>query len=195
VFGPQLTVRALALIGLPGSGKSTIGKALARRLSRSLVDSDAVIEARIGQPVRAFFEEHGEERFRDVECQVIDELTLLPDVVLATGGGAVLRDENRRNLRERCQVVYLRSTPDDLYRRLRHDKQRPLLQVLDPLAKLRELFERRDPLYREVASFSFDTGGATVSTVVNRLLMQLELAGSISQDRVDTPPAGPPFGH
>ena len=175
----------IALVGLPGSGKSSVGRALARRLSRTLVDSDSVIEARIGQPIRAFFDAHGEARFREIESEVIAELTLMPHVVLATGGGAVLAEVNRRHLRDRCCVVYLRSSPEDLYRRLRNDKQRPLLQVPDPLGKLRELFERRDPLYREIASFSVDTGGAPINAVVNRLVMQLELAGLPEQ-----PPPG-----
>lgn len=166
----------VALIGLPGSGKSTIGRQLARRLGVPFVDSDQFIEARLGCSIRSFFEREGEARFRDIEESVIEELTRRPDGVLATGGGAVLRAENRAHLRDRSRVVYLRSTPDDLFRRLRHDTQRPLLQVADPLARLRELYATRDPLYREVAHFMLDTGRPSVATLVNMIVMQLELA-------------------
>lgn len=167
-----------SLIGLPGSGKSTVGRNLARRLALPFVDSDHVIEQRLGCPIRQYFEREGEAAFRDVEEAVIDELSLAQTGILATGGGAVLREANRRHLRERGLVVYLKSSPDELFRRLRHDRNRPLLQVADPLARLRDLYAIRDPLYRETAHFSIETGRPSVATLVNMIVMQLELAGA-----------------
>ncbi|KQU67026.1 MULTISPECIES: shikimate kinase [unclassified Rhizobacter] len=165
---------------MPGGGKSTAGRQIAKRTQRRFVDSDAVIEARIGEPIRSFFEREGEARFRDIEAEVIGELSGAGPAVIATGGGAVLRPENRSRLHERCDVVYLRSSPEELYRRLRHDTQRPLLQVADPLARLRELYQLRDPLYRETAHFVIDTGRPTVHALVNMVLAQLQLAGILA---------------
>ena len=169
----------LALVGLPGSGKSTVGRQLARRLGWAFQDTDHLIEQRLGCSIRGFFEREGEARFRDVEEAVIDELTQHDVGVLATGGGAVLRQANREHLHGRCQVVYLHSSPEDVFRRLRHDTQRPLLQVADPQARLRELYEARDPLYRETAHFIIETGRPSVPTLANMILMQLELAGVV----------------
>lgn len=166
-----------SLIGLPGSGKTTVGRQLARRLQLPFSDSDHVIEARLGCPIRQFFEREGEDSFRDVEAAVIDDLTLQFAGVLSTGGGAVLRPANRQHLRERGQVVYLRSSPDELFRRLRHDRSRPLLQVADPLQRLRDLYCVRDPLYRETANFVVETGRPSVATLVNMIVTQFELAG------------------
>jgi shikimate kinase len=168
----------IALVGLPGSGKSTVGRQLARRLPRPFTDSDQVIEQRIGCPIREFFEREGEVRFRDIEEAVLDELTQQPGV-LSTGGGAVLRAANREHLRQRGKVVYLKSSPEELFRRLRHDTQRPLLQVSDPLQRLRDLYATRDPLYRETAHFVIETGRPSVATLVNMIVMQLELAGVV----------------
>ncbi|MFN7196871.1 MAG: shikimate kinase, partial [Hylemonella sp.] len=148
----------------------------ARRLQLPFLDSDQVIEQRLGCSIRDYFEREGEARFRDLEETVIEELSRSGGV-LSTGGGAVLRPANRRHLRERCQVVYLKSSPEELYRRLRHDRQRPLLQVADPLRKLRELYTARDPLYRETAHYVIETGRPSVATLVNMIVMQLELAG------------------
>ncbi len=169
----------ISLVGLPGSGKSTIGRQLARRLSIPFLDSDHVIEQRLGCSIREFFEREGEARFRDLESTVIDELTQGFAGVLSTGGGSVLRPVNRAHLRERTQVVYLRSSPDEVFRRLRHDRTRPLLQVDDPLQRLRDLFAARDPLYRETAHFVIETGRPSVATLVNMIVMQLELAGHL----------------
>jgi shikimate kinase len=171
---PQTTV---SLVGLPGSGKSTVGRQLARRFQLSFLDSDHVIEERLGCSIRDYFEREGEERFRDLEQSVIDELTLGHRGVLATGGGAVLRSANRTHLHARTQVVYLRSTPEEVFRRLRHDVNRPLLQVDDPLARLRDLHAARDPLYRETSHFVIETGRPSVATLVNMIVMQLELGG------------------
>jgi shikimate kinase len=174
---PNLTV---ALIGLPGSGKSTVGRQLARRLQLPFFDSDHVIEQQLGCSIRQYFEREGEERFRDVEESVIDQLTQNPKCVLSTGGGVVLRPANRKSLHERSQVVYLNSSPDELFRRLRHDVNRPLLQVADPLGRLRDLHTIRDPLYRETAHFIIETGRPSVATLVNMIVMQLELAGIVN---------------
>jgi shikimate kinase len=165
------------LIGLPGSGKTTVGRQLARRLQLPFFDSDHEIEKRVGCSIREFFARAGELHFRDLEQQVLDELSQGPAMVLSTGGGAVLRQANRQHLHERGRVVYLKSTPEELFRRLRHDTNRPLLQVVDPLAKLRSLFEERDPLYKETAHFVLETGRPSVATLVNMIVMQLELTG------------------
>lgn len=173
------------LVGLPGSGKSTVGRHLAKRLGVPFLDSDHVIEERLGCSIREFFEREGENRFRDLESEVLEELTRRPGVVLSTGGGSVLRQANRECLHQRGQVVYLRSHPEEIFRRLRHDRVRPLLQVADPLQRLRDLFAVRDPLYRETAHFVIETGRPSVATLVNMIAMQLELAGAlpVPQDR------------
>ena len=169
----------ISFIGLPGSGKSTVGRQLARRLQLAFVDSDHAIEEQIGRSIREYFEREGEERFRDIEEAVINQLTQEHRGILATGGGAVLRSANRQHLRERTQVVYLTSLPDELSRRLRQDVNRPLLQVADPLNRLRELHAVRDPLYRQTANFVIETGRHSSATLVNMILVQLELAGSV----------------
>lgn len=170
---------SISLVGLPGSGKTTVGRQLARRLGLPFVDSDHAIETRIGCSIREFFDREGEARFRDMEEEVLDALSQDPHCVLSTGGGAVLRPNNRLNLHSRGQVVYLKSTPEELFRRLRHDVSRPLLQVADPLSRMRELFSVRDPLYRETAHFVLETGRPSVATLVNMIVMQLELAGAV----------------
>ena len=169
----------LVLVGLPGSGKSTVGRQLARRLALPFTDSDHVIEQRLGCSIRSFFEREGEEAFRDLEEAVIAELVAQDDGVIATGGGAVLRPANRERLHAAGPVIYLRSTPEDVFRRVKHDKGRPLLQVADPLGRLRELYAARDPLYRETAHFVIETGRPSIPTLVNMITMQLELAGAL----------------
>ena len=195
MFGePRVFVRdfllSIIFVGLPGSGKTTIGRQLARRLGLPFVDSDHVIEERLGCSIREFFAREGEDSFRDVEQQVLDDLSLTHQGVLATGGGSVLREVNRRHLHERGHVIYLRSTPEDVFRRVRHDTGRPLLQVDDPLARLRALYEARDPLYRATAHHVIDTGRPSVSTLVNMILMQLELSGHLPARPAS--PAPPP---
>jgi shikimate kinase len=170
---------SISLVGLPGGGKSTVGRQLARRLKYDFIDSDALIESRIGCSIRDFFASEGEDRFRDVEAEVLAASARRPRTVLATGGGAVIRPGNREVLHQATTVVYLRSSPEELFRRLRHDTQRPLLQVADPLAKLRELYAQRDPWYREAAHFVVETGRPSVATLVNMILMQLELSGTL----------------
>ncbi|MFC5609616.1 shikimate kinase [Variovorax soli] len=168
---------AVALIGLPGSGKSAVGRRLSQRLQWPFVDTDTLIEERIGCSIREYFEREGEASFRDLEQATIAELAQSPHGVLSTGGGSVLREANRHQLRRGFHVIYLRSSPEDLFRRLRHDVKRPLLQVQDPLGRLRELHAARDPLYRETAHDIVETGRPTVAMLVNLIVMQLELAG------------------
>lgn len=177
----------IALIGMPGSGKSSVGRQLARRLNWAFTDADTEIERQIGCTIRAYFEQHGEAAFRDVEQAVLARLLSAERLVLATGGGAVVREASRRLLASGAVVVYLRSTPEELMRRLRHDTQRPLLQVNDPLRRLRELFEQRDPLYRECARFVIDTGRPSVKLLTGMILMQLELTGVIDPSQVPSP--------
>ncbi len=169
---------SIALVGLPGAGKTTIGKLLARRLGLAFVDSDHVIEERLGCPIRAFWEQQGEAAFRDVEETTLRELTGRPEgLVLATGGGSVLRPANRERLRASCHVVYLRSAPEQVLQRVRHNRNRPLLQVDDPLERLRALHAQRDPLYRETAHLTVDCERPSVQALVNVIVLQLELAG------------------
>jgi shikimate kinase len=186
-------VTLIAFIGMPGSGKSTVGRLLARHLKLRFVDSDHEIERRIGMPVRSFFEIQGEEAFRDLEAQVIDELARETDSVLATGGGAVLRPANRAVLRTHRRVIYLRSSPEELFRRLRHDTHRPLLQVADPLRRLRELYRERDPLYRQTAHYTVEAARPSVPSLLNMVLMQLELSGEIAA--TTALPSGSGAGH
>lgn len=174
---------------MPGAGKSTAGRHLAHALHLPFVDCDAEIEHRIGMSIRAFFEQQGEAAFRDIEQQVVADLVGGSPKVLATGGGAVLREANRRALREGSTVVYLRAMPEELFRRLRHDRTRPLLQVADPLKRLRDLFRERDPLYTETAHFIIETGRPSISNLVNMVLMQLELAGVVDPQRGSSPAA------
>ena len=168
----------IALVGLPGCGKTTVGRQVARRLGLRFVDSDAVIEAALGESIRSFFEREGEARFRDVEETTIAALTADDGIVLATGGGAVLRPANRDALKRNATVVYLRSRPEELGRRLRHDTKRPLLQVADPVRRLRDLYAVRDPLYLETAHYVVEIGRPSLPALVNVLLMQLELGGA-----------------
>ena len=174
---------------MPGGGKSTVGKLLARQLNVPFVDSDAEIEKDLGgESIKDYFARQGEASFRDLESRVIarllDEARTGHEMVLATGGGAVLREINRDRLKADSTVVYLRSSPEELFRRLRHDTQRPLLQVSNPLAKLRELYGQRDPLYRRCAHFVLESSRPSVHGLANMILMQLELAGLIDPDRV-----------
>ena len=169
---------------MPGCGKSTVGRHLARQLALRFADSDAEIEKRIGMPIRDFFAERGEAAFRDVEQDVIEDLSQQTGQVLATGGGAVLRPSNRDALHSRTHVFYLRSTPEELSRRLRHDSHRPLLQVADPNARLRELYRERDPLYRRTAHFVVEAARPSVQALTGMVLMQLELAGLVDPGQV-----------
>lgn len=166
----------IALVGLPGSGKSTIGRYLAKRWSMPFVDVDVAIEEHIGCTIRDFFAKEGEARFRDVEQEVLAELLTRPEkTVIATGGGAVLKAENRQELAGHAQVVYLSASPHEIAKRLQRDTQRPLLQVDNPLQRLLDLHAIRDPLYKEVADFVVAGSGLSAAQVAQRVAMQIEL--------------------
>ena len=162
------------LIGLMGAGKTTLGKKLAQDLQCQFYDSDHIIMDRTGVSIPTIFELEGEEGFRNRESAIIDELTQEHPIILATGGGAVLRPENRRFLHDRGTVIYLCATPDILLERTRTDKSRPLLQVADPYAKLQELLTIRDPLYRETAHFVIDAGEDGCHKTAEKILTLLK---------------------
>jgi len=155
-----------------GAGKTTVGRQLAKRLGRSFLDSDHEIVARTGVPIPTIFEIEGEEGFRRREAQTIGEVTEASDIVLATGGGVVINPDNRRRLHETGWVVYLDVPPALLYERTRHDRNRPLLNVPDPLARLEELYAVRDPLYREIAHIVVDGSHLVASGIVQHLLRE-----------------------
>lgn len=168
----------LFLVGLMGAGKTTVGRLLAKHFDCAFYDSDHEIEARTGVKIPVIFEIEGEAGFRKREEVTIAELSAQSHIVLATGGGAVLSAANRDNLRKNGLVIYLRGTPEHLYERTRHDRNRPLLQTENPLAKMRELYKQRDPLYREIADVVVDTGRQNVSSMVRMLLGKLDLLRS-----------------
>lgn len=161
------------LVGLMGAGKTTVGKLLAKHLDKTFYDSDHEIERRTGVNIPLIFDIEGEAGFRSREQVMIEELTRKQDIVLATGGGAVLSPQNRAALSEHGTVVYLRATAEDLWLRTRHDRGRPLLQTADPQARLAQLFEQRDPLYREIADITVDTSRQSVSSLVHQLEQKL----------------------
>jgi shikimate kinase len=160
------------LIGLMGAGKTTMGKKLARALAWPFYDSDRVIEESTGVSIPMIFEYEGEQGFRDREQEVIARLTGLKGIVLATGGGAVLREENRRQLKDNGFVVYLQCSIDRILQRTRRDSQRPLLQTENPRQKLEQLFKERDPLYRECADITLDTGIMPSKVVLKTILRE-----------------------
>ena len=161
------------LVGLMGAGKTSVGRLLARRLGKTFYDCDQEIERATGVRIPVIFEIEGEAGFRTREGKMLAELVERSDAVVATGGGVVLAEHNRRLLREHGVVVYLCASPQDLWRRTRHDRNRPLLQTSDPLAKLVELYKIRDPLYREIADLVVDTGNQSVSALAHRLEQKL----------------------
>jgi shikimate kinase len=161
-----------------GAGKTSVGKMLARRLNKTFYDSDHEIERTTGVRIPVIFEIEGEEGFRLREGKMLAELVHKKNIVLATGGGAILSRENRRLLSTHGTVIYLRAAINDLWHRTRHDKSRPLLQTSDPLAKLQELLAQRDPLYCEVASIIIDTGSQSLSSLTHKI--EQRLAQSVS---------------
>ncbi|PMR70554.1 shikimate kinase AroK [Halomonas heilongjiangensis] len=169
----MLDLPNLILIGPMGAGKSTIGRLLAAELSREFLDSDHEIQARCGADIPWIFDVEGEAGFRDRETQMIDELTRLEGVVIATGGGAVLREENRRALRERGTVIYLFTTVEQQLRRTAKDRNRPLLQRGDREEVLREMFALRDPLYRATADVIVRTDRRGPRAVVNEIVRRV----------------------
>lgn len=156
-----------------GAGKSTIGRQLARRFNLEFYDSDKTIEARTGVPIPTIFEMEGEQGFRDREEQVIAELSQLPGIVLATGGGSILRPSNRLALQAAGKVVYLHASAEQLYNRIHHDKNRPLMQTENPLQTLRSLLQARETYYLEVADLIVPTGKQKVAHIVNLISQKL----------------------
>ena len=167
------------LVGLMGSGKTTVGKALAKQLKKKFVDSDHEIEARTGVSISMIFEIEGEASFRQREAEVIADLTSRENIVLATGGGAILNEQSRRFLHERGTVIYLRAAISSILYRTRYDKTRPLLRTSDPRKKLEELEAQREPLYKEVAHIIVDTGRPNIQNLMQTILGQLP--ASVSQ--------------
>lgn len=156
-------------VGLMGAGKTTVGRVLAKHLGKNFYDTDHEIERRTGVNIPLIFELEGEGGFRKRETSIIEELSQMDNIILATGGGAVLAAENRQYLKQNGTVIYLRANVNELWHRTRNDKSRPLLQTADPRAKLEQLFKERDPYYREVANFIVDTGSQPVTTLVTHI--------------------------
>lgn len=162
------------LVGMPGAGKTTVGRQLARRLHRAFVDADLEIEERTGVRIPLIFDIEGEQGFRDRETRVIADLATQCGLVVATGGGVILRPENRAALKRGGKVIYLQAVPRLLYERTRLDPNRPLLQVADPMKKLEDLFTVRDPFYREVADIVINSMGGSIGNLVKQLEIELK---------------------
>jgi shikimate kinase len=159
-----------------GAGKSTVGKLLAKKLGRRFLDADHVIEDRCGVKIPVIFEMEGEDGFRKREAQAIKDIAAEQDVILATGGGAVLLPENRQFLSQRGTVIYLHANPMELWHRTKGGEGRPLLKNGDAKKILENLYAIRDPLYREIADHVIETGKPSVNQLVSTLIMQLELS-------------------
>jgi len=169
----------LFLVGMMGAGKTTVGKLLAHQLGKTFIDSDEEIQQRTGVTIPHIFDVEGEAGFRQREVNIIQELVKLDNIVLATGGGVVLNEQSRDVLRCNGTVVYLKSAVHDLWQRTRHDRSRPLLLAADPRAKLKELYEQRDPLYTQVADLVMPTGKQSVHSLVLQLEQELSrIAGA-----------------
>jgi shikimate kinase len=169
---PMSEYASIFLIGMMGAGKSTVGRMLAEALALDYVDADRELEARSGVSIPTIFEIEGEDGFRRREITLLDELTQRPRVVLATGGGAVLDAVTRERLRERGFVIYLRASGDEIFRRTRRDRSRPLLQAADPRARISELLADREPLYEQTAHLSVQSAAANPRRLVDRLLLE-----------------------
>lgn len=171
---PGADSRPIVLVGMMGSGKTTVGRRLAARLGRRFVDADKELESRCGVPISTIFELEGEDGFRRREAAVIDALTREPGIVLATGGGAVLRAENRAALHAGGRVIYLHTSVEQQLERTARDRNRPLLRTANPGQVLRELLATRDPLYREIADVVIETDQRPPRMVVQEILSRLE---------------------
>jgi shikimate kinase len=165
----------IIFIGLMGAGKTTVGRQLAKQLGKTFYDTDHEIEKRTGVKIPVIFDLEGEAGFRKREAAVIEELVQMKNIVLATGGGAVLAEENRKALKNNGCVIYLRATVNDLYKRMRHDKQRPLLQNVDIKAKLETLYQERNSIYTETADVIVDTGHQPASALVNQIKRSIQV--------------------
>ena len=163
----------IILVGMMGGGKTTVGKALANSLNKDFIDSDHEIQERTGVKIPVIFEIEGEAGFRKRESEVLTELVKKNNIILATGGGAVLSQENRQLLKQNGIVIYLRASVNDLYRRTRHDKNRPLLQTQNLFVRLHELYIQRDAYYRETAHVIMDSGKQGVRHLVQKLINKL----------------------
>ena len=170
------------LVGMMGAGKTTVGKLLAQQLGKIFVDSDEEIQQRTGVTIPHIFDVEGEAGFRQREASVIQDLVLLDNIVLATGGGTVLDEKSRVALCCNGIVVYLRSTIHDLWQRTRHDRNRPLLQTADPHAKLKKMYEQRDPLYAQVANLVMPTGKQSAQSLVLHLQQELNRFSKLSNN-------------
>jgi shikimate kinase len=166
--------KSIFLVGLMGAGKTTIGQLLARRIAFEFVDSDQEIEKRAGASVATIFEIEGETSFRTREAVIVGELTTRPQIVLATGGGAIINPTSRRLLRERGIVIYLHTTPEMAFQRIRRSRERPMLKVEDPLVKLKWLYRERHSLYLECAEHVVESHGDRPSSVVSDVVSILE---------------------
>ena len=164
----------LILVGMMGSGKTTMGRALSKCLGKIFVDSDEEVQKRTGVTIPHIFDIEGEEGFRQRECAVIRDLSGRDNLVLATGGGVILAEQNRALLQQNGIVIYLKANVHDLWQRTRHDRSRPLLQTADPHAKLTELFHQRDPLYRQVADIIIQSGKQSAHTLMLHLVDEIE---------------------
>ncbi len=170
-----MSVSNIFLVGSMGAGKSTIGRHLATALNLEFKDCDHEIINRTGASIPLIFEIEGEEGFRNRESKMLDELTSQQDVIVATGGGAVLKEENRNYLTSRGVVIYLYASLEQLYQRTCRDKNRPLLQTDDPMTKIKELIEQRDPLYRSVADIIIHTEDRSIRSVVKEIVARLKM--------------------
>jgi shikimate kinase len=164
----------LILVGMMGSGKTTIGRTLARHLGKAFVDSDEEIQKRTGVTIPHIFDIEGEAGFRQRESAAIRDLLERDNMVLATGGGAVLAEQSRELMQQNGIVIYLKANVHDLWQRTRHDRNRPLLQTADPHAKLTELFLQRDPLYRLVADIVMQSGKQSAQALMLQLVDEIE---------------------
>jgi shikimate kinase len=170
----------LILVGMMGSGKTTMGRALAKQLGKTFVDSDEEIIKRTGVTVPHIFDVEGESGFRLRETAAIKDLAARDNLVLATGGGAVLAEENRTALQQNGIVIYLKASVHDLWQRTRHDRNRPLLQTKDPHGRLTELFQQRDPLYQQVSDIVVQSGKQSVNVLMQHLIEKIDAYRKIS---------------
>jgi len=166
-----------------GSGKTTVGKYVAKSLNHEFLDSDQKIEERAGANISWIFDVEGEEGFRNREEAIIDELTLKKGIVLSTGGGAILRKESREKLRHRGLVIYLKASAEQILKRTAKDKKRPLLQTKNREQAVKDLISKRDPLYQEIADITITTGNGKISDVTQEILLQIRAIEEESENK------------